>query len=307
MTQVVVTLDVGNCSPDIVAELIQQQVGFQVVLLDSKCFPILESDTTRGTDYWKSNRKILAASKSLYTRLTGSSANVKRANHAVDLTNSDEERVAPPKSKCCCLSSNKLDKILDTVEAIKERNDVIEKISGLFECVICREIVQRPQFSPCCKRIVGCQQCVRRWFRDHMHAHIALHLVSLTTMQTSGVRMICWGLFVCFVATVLIMALLSWRQPKTMVVAVVTLNYQHSTSATTVLNYCSPVICQLHYLSQPCLCVYMYLHSPTPCYPLNFVFTSTVQLMLATCVHQQPLDHVFIYPSTLQLMLHSSL
>ena len=167
VTQVVVTLEVGNCSPDIVADLIKQQVGFQVVLLDSKCFPILESDTTTGTDYWKSNRKILAASKSLYTRLTGSSANVKRANNAVDLTNSDEEGVAPPKSKCCCLSSNKLDKILDTVEAIKERNDVIEKISGLFECVVCREIVQRPHFSPCCKRVVGCQQCVSRWFRDH--------------------------------------------------------------------------------------------------------------------------------------------
>ena len=62
VTQVVVTLEVGRCSPVNVAELVNQQVGFQVVLLDSKCFPILESDTTTGTDYWKSNRKILAAS-----------------------------------------------------------------------------------------------------------------------------------------------------------------------------------------------------------------------------------------------------
>ena len=97
VTQVVVTLEVGRCSPANVAELVKQQVGFQVVLLDSKCFQILESDTTTETDYWKSNRKILAASKSLYTKLAGTSANLKRARDAVDLTNSDEEGLTPPK------------------------------------------------------------------------------------------------------------------------------------------------------------------------------------------------------------------
>ena len=41
VTQVVITVEVGRCSPANVAELIKQQVGFQVLLLDSKCFPIL--------------------------------------------------------------------------------------------------------------------------------------------------------------------------------------------------------------------------------------------------------------------------
>ena len=75
ITQVVVTLEVGLCKCSVIADFIRQQVGFQVTLLDSKCFPIMENDTTNGADFWKSNRKRLAASSSLYTKLVGSSAN----------------------------------------------------------------------------------------------------------------------------------------------------------------------------------------------------------------------------------------
>ena len=51
VTQVVVTLEAGHCSPVNVAELVCQQVGFEVILLDSKCFPVLESETTSGIDF----------------------------------------------------------------------------------------------------------------------------------------------------------------------------------------------------------------------------------------------------------------
>ena len=103
-----------------------------------------------------------AGSKSLYTKLTGSSANLKRANDEIDL-----DEGAPRKLKCCCLANNKLDKILDTVETIKDKTDVVDKVCSLFECVICREVMKKPQFSPCCNRPVGCQQCVSRWFHNH--------------------------------------------------------------------------------------------------------------------------------------------
>ena len=133
--------------------------------------------------------------------------------------------VAPPtcKSKCCCLSSSKLDKILDTVEVIKERNDVIEKISGLYEC----ERWSKDHNSVLVvKELLGANSVLVLASMITMHAHIAPHLVSLTIIQTSGVLMICWGLFVYFMATVLIMALLSRRQLKMTVVTVVTSNYQ---------------------------------------------------------------------------------
>ena len=169
VTQVVVTLEAGHCSPVNVAELVSQQVGFEVVLLDSKCLPVIESDTTTGADYWKSNHKILAASNSLYKRLIGSSS--KRANDDVDLTNSDQDIGSHPKSKCCCVSDNRLDKILEVVERIQEKNDFVEKISGLFECIIVKDVTRRPQFSPCCNRAVGCQACLTHLATQVLNIH----------------------------------------------------------------------------------------------------------------------------------------
>ena len=137
------------------------------MLLDSKCFPILESDTTASIDFWKYNRKILAASKSLYTKLTGSSTNPSRATSEIHSNEDDND--SPPK-RCCLSEGNlgKLDKILQGVEAILKMNK--DKASSMFlnafECVICKDTMQNPKFSPCCKRIVGCRGCVARWLEE---------------------------------------------------------------------------------------------------------------------------------------------
>jgi len=64
---------------------VRQQVGYDVILLDSKCFPVLDTDTTCSSEYWKGTRKILAASKTLYAKLKGSSANPERAQVEIDL------------------------------------------------------------------------------------------------------------------------------------------------------------------------------------------------------------------------------
>ena len=45
----------------------------------SKCFHVLNTETSRSIEYWKSTRKILIASLSLYTRLKGTSADPERA------------------------------------------------------------------------------------------------------------------------------------------------------------------------------------------------------------------------------------
>ena len=163
ITQVVVTLEVGQCKCSIVADLVRQQVGFPVTLLDSKCFPIMENETTNAMDFWKSNRKILAASSSLYSKLTGSSTNPDRAKGEIDLTHSDDELLESPARKCPRISA-KLDQILDGVQTLRKRSEVFDRISSVYEC---KDIMQKPQFGPCCRMIVGCQPCVQRWFDDH--------------------------------------------------------------------------------------------------------------------------------------------
>lgn len=79
VTHVVVTLEADNCSPTTVSENIEQQVGLQVILLDSKCFPIVNTESTCSVEFWKGNRKILAASKSIYVKMTGLPTNPQRA------------------------------------------------------------------------------------------------------------------------------------------------------------------------------------------------------------------------------------
>jgi len=63
--------------------------------------------------------------------------------------------------------SDKVEKVLNIVEHMQEKNDLVEKISAFFECMICRDVMKRPQYSPCCHRLIGCQSCVTQWFARH--------------------------------------------------------------------------------------------------------------------------------------------
>ena len=65
ITHIVVNLDQSACSVGNVAHLVKQQLGVDVILLDSKCFRLYDNDSTSGIGFWKSTRKILAASKLL--------------------------------------------------------------------------------------------------------------------------------------------------------------------------------------------------------------------------------------------------
>ena len=67
-----------------VSQLIAKQVDFDVVLLDSKGYPLLDNESTSGESFWKSTRKILAANRQLYRKLTGQNTDIERAS--IDLT-----------------------------------------------------------------------------------------------------------------------------------------------------------------------------------------------------------------------------
>ena len=112
VTQVVVALEVNKCGPTVVAELVKQQVGYDVILLDSKCFPVLDNDISRSSEFWKSTRKIMAASKSLYVKLKGSSADPEHAKVEVDLTHATAG-VPRAKRACCDQSEEKCILILE--------------------------------------------------------------------------------------------------------------------------------------------------------------------------------------------------
>ena len=55
------------------ADMVKKQVGFDVILLDSKLYPLIANESTAGIDFWKSNRKIIATSRSVFDKLVGKS------------------------------------------------------------------------------------------------------------------------------------------------------------------------------------------------------------------------------------------
>ena len=159
----VVPLEVGQCSLATVAESINQQVGFPVVLLDSKGYRIIESNITNSPEFWKSNHKILAASMLVYEKLKGTCSTFQ---DAVDLTVEEDT----PRSKRPCPSrtdDSKLHKILEGVDCLQKRSVLLKYVSSAFECVLCKSVMCKPQFVTCCNRIVGCQTCVSRWFDEN--------------------------------------------------------------------------------------------------------------------------------------------
>ena len=64
----------NECNIATAVELVKHQVGFDVVLLDCKLFPLIENEAMSCPDFWKSTRKIIAASRSMYEKLVGVSA-----------------------------------------------------------------------------------------------------------------------------------------------------------------------------------------------------------------------------------------
>jgi hypothetical protein len=146
-----------------VAGLVVQQLGFDVVLMDSKCYPLLDSEGTSGLGFWKSTRKILAVSRSLYEMLTGLSSNDEIIDKAaIDLTADD----GPGPSKRKRLEGYD-DVDTDTAEKIArmdKRLSFIDELAQSFQCVICKSVSKEPVILPCCQRVVGCHSCIEHWF-----------------------------------------------------------------------------------------------------------------------------------------------
>ena len=71
VTQITVALDParGQCSVEGVCAKIKDQIGIDVILLDSKCYPLLKNEDSSSSDFWKSTRKVIAAPIKVYEKL----------------------------------------------------------------------------------------------------------------------------------------------------------------------------------------------------------------------------------------------
>ncbi len=113
--------------------------------------------------------------------LPSANKNKEKRRH-IEISDDDDsdDFISKPKKK---YKSSQLDEIRDRIEEINEQLKCVCKISkttkvppGLysllndaFQCCICRCVPIKPPaiYSRCCKKILGCQHCVDRWYRNN--------------------------------------------------------------------------------------------------------------------------------------------
>ena len=110
------SIDAHDCSPSTVAQEVSESV---VIMLDNKCYPLLDNAATSIISFWKSTM-ILAASKSIFQKLSGSSLELKRANDKVDLTQRRMKSCHHQPSKHPRTTSG-LDEVFEKVHKIESR------------------------------------------------------------------------------------------------------------------------------------------------------------------------------------------
>ena len=118
ITQVVVSMMTAQCNVPTISKLVEQQVGFEVMLL-------LSNDSTCGPDFWKGTRKILAASKSVYQKLTGLSTDL----NAIDLT---IEEAGPSEKKPRLESDDSMKIVLKKLTKVESQLGFLEQLAQAF-------------------------------------------------------------------------------------------------------------------------------------------------------------------------------
>lgn len=165
VTQVIINLDSNDCNVTRATESVRKQIGLDVVLLDSKLFPIMDNETTSGPEFWRSTRKIIAVSRASYEKLTGIAVGEELGQVEDDVLNQ------PP---CKRLKEMGKHNFTEDFEALNKKIDamggklslidnVVDIVKKIFECVICKSVVKSPVVSKCCQRIIGCRLCVMTW------------------------------------------------------------------------------------------------------------------------------------------------
>jgi len=173
----------GECTVSKVAELVKRQVGFEVVLLDSKLFPVIDNESTSGPEFWRSTRKIIAVSRATYEKLTGMSA----GNELIQID--EDVDIEPPHKKAKLLGTDvisRFDIVDKKLDVIDKKLSFLENMKKVFECVICRSTVCCPVVSTCCQRIIGCKRCVSTWRTTNLRCPLCSVSGSTDAIELKG-------------------------------------------------------------------------------------------------------------------------
>ena len=155
ITSVIVKLDhtLGECNVETVADMVNNQVGFEVILLDSKLYPLIAND-----------------SRAVFEKIVGKSP-VEAIDEDVVIIE-PQTRVDPDDTDALERTvtnpiPEKLEEVKSAVSCVHQKLVFMNDLKKGFECVICRLPSKCPVVASCCQHVVGCSACVNRWRETH--------------------------------------------------------------------------------------------------------------------------------------------
>ena len=128
ITTVVVSLDstLGECTVTAAAQKVPHQVGLEVVLLESKLYPLVSNEATSGLDFWKSTCKIIAVPRSSYEKLVENVPGEELSQIEEDEAIS-EQPSKKRKGATNCDIATKVDALSDKLDKVMDKGDKIEE------------------------------------------------------------------------------------------------------------------------------------------------------------------------------------
>ena len=95
---------------------------------------------------------------------------------AADSSSSDTELCEPPKKKICPsygdidknlrALKNQVDSLLEVQNTLKIPLSIRKLVIESFKCIVCHSVMKPPViFARCCKKLIGCENCVDTWYR----------------------------------------------------------------------------------------------------------------------------------------------
>lgn len=112
---------------------------------------------TTGPIFWRSAKKIRCVSAEDYSTYT----NIKKPGKGVKRDRPDDEVAAVLLSKL----EEKIDTKANHLEKITSLERQLKMITDCFTCLVClkKVCVWPAVVSPCCKVIIGCEDCITKW------------------------------------------------------------------------------------------------------------------------------------------------
>ncbi len=160
----------------------------------------MNSEDTSGPVFWKSTRKILAASRSMYEKLGGSQqtliggstlCNTAKTTlihlckgHAGLRGKREQQKRWQGCRKMAGLQGSYVDEVIRRLDNVDRRLDIFDDLKKAFECCICKPVCRKPIVAPCCRRVIGCDGCIKRWLTNELQFHSAMWVVRLLTSSS---------------------------------------------------------------------------------------------------------------------------